>query len=455
MRLLVFRIEISCLLTFFCISNAPLLLSQTHNAVQNTLSASCGGYYEYLPKDYDPSQSELYPLIIFLHGFGDKGNGKLPELNLVLREGLPKYISQGQFPESFHVDGRDFRFIVISPQFSIWPHRQHVQEVFNYILPRYKVDQSRVYITGMSMGGGVLWEYAQSNLDVARKIAAIVPVCGQSDPDDGTPSIMAEANLPVWATHNQGDQNVPVARTNKFIDAINQSIPAPVPLAKKTIFTESGHDAWTKTYNPQFREDQKNIYEWMLQYSRSDNAALPVKLSKYTVMPVQNRFVEINWETSFEDKADRFIIEHSEDAQHFSVLAELKASNSPQGHSYNYLHKFPASGVNFYRLIERNLNASQEVYKTLTVEIQPIEEPELSVYQSSPNWLVLRLKTEEQGIMHLNIYDYSGRLVITEKYAKTNAMLNQNINITGLQPGQYFIRIVGDKYKGVARFIRQ
>jgi dienelactone hydrolase len=455
MRLLLFRIRISCLFTFFCLSETPLLFSQTHTAVQNALSSSCGGYYEYLPKDYNSSQTELYPIIIFLHGFGDKGNGKLPELNYVLREGLPKYISQGQFPESFKVEGRNFRFIVISPQFSIWPHRQHVQEVLNYILPRYKVDQSRIYITGMSMGGGVLWEYAESSLDAARKIAAIVPVCGQSDPDDGTPSIMAKANLPVWATHNQGDQNVPVARTNKFIDAINQTVPAPIPLAKKTIFPEAGHDAWTRTYNPQFKEDERNIYEWMLQYSRSENAALPVKILNYMVVPLRNRFVEIKWETTFEERADKFIIEHSADAQHFNVLAEIKASNSSQGYSYNYLHKFPASGVNYYRLIQQNLNASQEVYKILTVEIQPTEEPELSVYQPSLNWLVLRLKTEQQGIMHVNVYDYSGRLVITEKYTKANAILSQNIDISGLRPGQYFIRISADNYKSVVKFIRQ
>ena len=73
--------------------------------------------------------------------------------------------------------------------------------------------------------------------------------------------------MPVWATHNQGDGTVPVAYTNDYVTYINQA-PSPNPLARKSVWPGGGHDAWTRTYDPNYRENNMNVYEWMLQYQR-------------------------------------------------------------------------------------------------------------------------------------------------------------------------------------------
>ena len=78
---------------------------------------------------------------------------------------------------------------------------------------------------------------------------------------------VAAANLPVWAFHNSDDGTVNVYTTIGNVDDINSY--APALQAKKTIWATGGHDAWTKATNPATREcEGKNMYEWMLQYTR-------------------------------------------------------------------------------------------------------------------------------------------------------------------------------------------
>lgn len=235
-----------------------------------SMAPNTNGYYEYLPQGYNPSAGEQYPLLIFLHGLGEQGSGNASALPAVLRNGPPKLISQGKFPASFTVNGKTFRFIVISPQFAKWPKREEVYQMIGYLKSHYKVDPSRIYLTGLSMGGGVAWEYAgnPNDLSYIRQLAALVPVCGASFGAPTRAHVIAKENLPVWAFHNSDDPTVPVSYTNDYVNGINTYSPTPNPKAKKTIFNASGHDAWTKAYDPNYRENNMNVYEWMLQYSR-------------------------------------------------------------------------------------------------------------------------------------------------------------------------------------------
>ncbi|PZR28103.1 MAG: hypothetical protein DI535_08070 [Citrobacter freundii] len=247
----------------FAISNTN---AQVQTAKRVSMAAASNGYYEYLPQGYSTGGS--YPLILFIHGLGELGNGNT-QLPNVLRNGLPKRINDGGFPSSFTVNGVTSRFIVISPQFIRWPKTTDVDEVLNYIVSHYPVDKSRIYITGLSMGGGATWEYVgtPSNVNNIQRTAAIVPVAGASTPTTTRARNIAKYNLPVWAFHNSDDPEVSVSSTTTYVERINQA-PAPVPAARMTIFNASGHDAWTRAYDPSYKENGKNIYEWMLQYSR-------------------------------------------------------------------------------------------------------------------------------------------------------------------------------------------
>ena len=259
--------------------------SKAHSQVQTAhvstyMTNNVNGWYEYLPKGYD-DDNQNYPLIIFVHGIGELGYGDAGSLPLVLRNGTPKLINAGKFPTSFKVNGETFKFIILSPQFISWPKPADIQDVMDYALKHYRVNTSRIYLTGLSMGGGPVWDYSGLSIENANKLAAIVPVCGVSGPVDERISVLVNSHLPIWATHNLGDDAVPVSNTIGYLDKIGalNAVLFPQyilnPIAKKTIFPVNGHDAWSTTYDPNFRENNMNIYEWMLQFQRGDAAPSP------------------------------------------------------------------------------------------------------------------------------------------------------------------------------------
>jgi predicted peptidase len=163
------------------------------------------------------------------------------------------------------VGDSSYSFLVVLPQYSQRPYVLEVAAVIGHVLATYRVDSSRIYLAGLSMGARI------ASLVGARYpsgFAAMVPIAGISDNDELMNSCdsMAHTNLPVWALHNLDDPLSDVNIVRNFIDSL--AIRSPDPLPKLTVFDAYGHDAWTTALDPAFRENGLNIYEWMLQYSR-------------------------------------------------------------------------------------------------------------------------------------------------------------------------------------------
>ena len=234
-------------------------------AVYQSIDANIGGFYLALPARYD-STSYLYPLLIFCHGIGELGDGSAQSLPAVLRNGPPKLIDQKKFPPDFEVNGKHFAFIVLSPQFKQWPSASDIQAIIHFAKSHYRIDSTRIYLTGLSMGGGITWDYASANTAYAAQLAAILPIAGAAWPSQQKADTMAKAHLPVWALHNQNDPTVPSSYSIDFVQYLNYAHCNPPP--RLTIFPVSGHDAWTKAYDPAYQENGLNVYQWMLQYHR-------------------------------------------------------------------------------------------------------------------------------------------------------------------------------------------
>lgn len=235
-------------------------LPPVQSGVSKAVTPNCGGYLRSLPAYYDSSNRE-YPLIIFIHGIGELGNGTTDLINMD-RTGLPRLIKKNIFPADFEVDGKHYSFVVISPQFKKWPTNADIKAVLDHSVGQYRIDKSRIYITGLSMGGGVTWNYAA---EFGYTVAAAAPICGGSWPDEKRATSIAAFNLPVWAFHNADDPIVAVSFSRDYITKINAHHPSVE--ARVTVWPTGGHDAWTKAYDPGFRENKKNLYEWLLQYS--------------------------------------------------------------------------------------------------------------------------------------------------------------------------------------------
>lgn len=251
------------------VENAYNNVVETKSPIQKgitvNVNSNIGGYHQALPYLYD-STTKRYPLLVFIHGVGELGNGasQLPNAGNI---GVARLIKDKKFPANFKVNNKNYSFIVISPQIKVWDYKtvaKDVNDMISYAISKYRIDTTRMYVSGLSMGGGYTWDYAGA---YASRIAAIVPICGASGPNDTKAKNMANAKLAVWAFHNDDDPTVASSNSKGYVSKINALNPA-IP-AKLTLWPTGGHDAWTKALNPTYKENNMNIYEWMLQYSRS------------------------------------------------------------------------------------------------------------------------------------------------------------------------------------------
>lgn len=229
-------------------------------------TTASGGYYAGLPPDYD-STTEKYPLLLSVHGSGELGAGTEEFLPSVLSNGVAKRVGNKSLPTKFVSEGIEHSMIMIFPQFYRRPDPIDMKLIFDHLLEKYRIDTNRIYLTGLSMGGGVTWEYAAS--EYGKMLAAIVPICGATDisTDDASIQKIIDNDVPVWAFHNLDDHLVSYHLTRNFQLNINRKNP-PHPV-RATLWSTGWHDSWTKASNPNYREEGKNMYEWMLQYQRN------------------------------------------------------------------------------------------------------------------------------------------------------------------------------------------
>jgi predicted peptidase len=204
-------------------------------------------YLLFLPAGYQADTAKRWPLILFLHGAGERGS----DVRKVAVHGPVKYIAKHP----------DFPFIMVSPQCPEGKHWSNDQllGLLEEIKAHYRVDASRVYLTGLSMGGYGSWSLGTS---YPEKFAAIVPICGGGEMitvllADKT----ALKSLGVWAFHGGKDPVVPLSESERMVEALKK---AGVPDVKLTVYPEAGHDSWTEAYsNPE-------LYWWLLNHRRAD-----------------------------------------------------------------------------------------------------------------------------------------------------------------------------------------
>ena len=281
-------------------ASQPRLLRLSHFSAKLNVERD---YFVYLPPDFE--QQERWPVILFLHGNGERGDGKA-ELDYVLKHG-PLFEAWCQ--------RRDLPFVIISPQMPMHdqgevPYIKHrtraeiperkadgslnvrpffvrsrdllegqipelpasanqnpddnprgwntisddVMAMLDHVMATYKGDPKRVYLTGISLGGFGTWYLAAKHPD---RFAAIVPVVGFGVPSQAAP--IAAAKLPLWVIAGGRDS---VVKVRHFYPLLNELEKLGHPEVRFTIEADMGHDAWIRTYMGQ------DVYDWMLQQSK-------------------------------------------------------------------------------------------------------------------------------------------------------------------------------------------
>ena len=277
-------------LTLLCATAILFIVSACKKEIKNNLPPSpfsltpkpfaltdhCKGFYEYLPEGYLTEGNTKYPLMIFIHGAGEVGTDSAA-LTFLLKNGPLKHVKNGSFPTSFSLNKQTYKFIIIAPQFTSGdsPYPDEMDKIIEYAKKNYRVDASRIYMTGLSFGGAVCWNYVGASPVYARKIAAMVAIGAYLNEfrsefaiDAVKAKSIASSNVPIWSTHNKGDDHSALVWVTDAYKLLNNYRPSMVPSPKLTIFDADGHEGWTTTYDPSFKENNMNIYQWMLQYHR-------------------------------------------------------------------------------------------------------------------------------------------------------------------------------------------
>ena len=245
-------------------------LMQTRHKFSGQFSRSAElSYLLHLPAGYDAKAAKQWPLILFLHGAGERGTN----LAAVAIHGPPKLVKKNPPAPKNETDAARAdraaatkllaeQFLIVSPQCpadQVWD-TDAILGLLDSVLAAHKVDPARVYLTGLSMGGYGSWALLAKAPD---RFAAVAPICGGGNTIDYLLPARGKAAAlkatPVWAFHGAKDGVVVLAESERMIALLKRIGLKDVQL---TVYPEAQHDSWTATYN------NPKLYEWFLSHER-------------------------------------------------------------------------------------------------------------------------------------------------------------------------------------------
>ncbi len=196
---------------------------------QKVTSSVTTSYLLSLPDGYDADPHKKWPIILFLHGAGERGSD------------LEKNRVHGPFKE--FAKGRKVPAIVLAPQCpeGDWWSSEKMLVVLTGLLndaeKRYRVDKKREYLTGLSMGGYGTWALAEM---YPKRFAALAPICGNGD----VSKVVVLNSVPIWTTHGDHDPSVPVQGTRDLVAALR----AAGSTVRYDEIPGGMHDVWSAVY---------------------------------------------------------------------------------------------------------------------------------------------------------------------------------------------------------------
>jgi predicted peptidase len=221
-------------------------------------------YQVYVPAEY--TRARRWPVILFLHGSGERGRDGILQTSVGLGEGIRRHAER-------------WPAIVVFPQ-APPEHRWHGKiahlalATLDRTIREFKTDPDRVYLAGLSAGGNGVWNLAYRT---PERFAALVAICGWVQPtperpeailppDSGPPYPVVARRiraLPVWIWHGDADSVVPVEESRRMAAALRAA-------GAEVLYTELpgvGHESWIQAF------DSSELAEWLLERSRSRRAA--------------------------------------------------------------------------------------------------------------------------------------------------------------------------------------
>ncbi|MBL7697055.1 MAG: T9SS type A sorting domain-containing protein [Chitinophagaceae bacterium] len=462
------------------------------------------GLLEYLPASYSApgNQNKKFPVIIFFHGYGSRGNGSAADLcrlfkdrggDLATHLSIPGRVERNTNLFSQSTGETTQEFVVISPQFNIYdrhedgtgiyPSFNEVEDVIDYVEAHYRIDKRRIYLTGLSNGANMILEYAASSLARAKRVAAIMPValCSQMNHISNTSrhldaKYIGQAKLKTWFVYCQTDNcgsGPQLKVSNDWVKAI-KAVPGAEPPRLTILKTKTttkpllydcsdtlAHDAWSRAFNPDFKasftynanfdiasaqndDNNQNIYQW---FAQSTNVVLPVELKEFTARLINKR-VELKWITTDEKNNASFTIERAGPDQKFTAIATIPGAVDSKGErTYTYTDGSPLANLSFYRLVQTDIDGKQTYFDIRKILNQVGVASSVVI---SPNPFTSDISAfvtvDKAQKVFVSLADLNGRILKTSTGIYSPGSSEIKINSNGLPKGVYLLKVSGENF---------
>jgi poly(3-hydroxybutyrate) depolymerase/uncharacterized protein YjdB len=238
------------------IANAQTFEYKSHT--NSTIANYSMPYRLFVPTGYNANTS--YPLVLFLHGAGERGTDNNAPLNSSRGASLwaetanqashPCFVIAPQCPSdkqwvntNWYLGSYSVANVAMSNELKM------VKDIIETLQTQYNIDPSRLYITGLSMGGYGTWDFI---MRYPTMFKAAIPICGAGDPSKA--SLLS--SIPLRVFHSSDDNIVPVAGSRDMVDAINALGPN-TRTEFYTEYTNLGHVSWPNAY------DTPDLVNWL------------------------------------------------------------------------------------------------------------------------------------------------------------------------------------------------
>jgi len=494
------------LLVFALVTSAQLHARYTlHRIAVPEYTYGNGGlpFLQFLPPDYSTSGTRKFPLIIFLHGQGETGYGFPDDITRLTNVGLPKYLTNPnatmQFPDEH---GTIQSFVVLVPQKhketnycppgkvcppncsltspdctplfeAQWP-AYYIDAMINYARDNIpNIDPNRIFLTGLSLGAGIVWDYPSMSDANARKIAGIVPVSGNPvlayHKTGGVADLCNIAENQVRSRGYHGfagidpegdstDGGIKIDSPRRAQVHLNDTCPAPGKPYSELLISPGGHnDAfWNMIYDTAYggTNPNLNMYRWMASISRA-SLTLPIELVYFKGKSFNNENV-LNWATSKEMNFQRFEILRSGDGKEFKVIGSVNARDGSQQNDYSFTDNAAPGGLSHYKLKPIDKDGS---YKFTSV-VSLSKRSQAFAVEQYPNpareKLNLNIEGKIFGGIEIVVLDLKGNIMLRRTVSKEQATWKGFINIQGLANGVYMLQVKGaNGDMQLSRFVKQ
>lgn len=451
------------------------------------------GYIEYKPPGYDLPQNAnvKYPVIIYLHGAGSVGDGSTAALcNIVTDQSafmshLVDRIEDGTFGSSIVPTVSGTSFLVIAPQYvhyansAPFNYANQTEAMIDYVVDHYRVDESRIYMTGMSTGANNVMDYLSSSAERAGRIAAAsfgamcFPTNLSSSPTPAQNLVQGDVGL--WFVHciDASPGFCGMTAPQSWVNAINPLNPTVAPRFSVLASNNGGggppypqslqncqgdvHNGWSSLFDPNFlgaSAPGPNLYNWMLQFQQE--SALPIVLKSFNAR-LSNGKVYLRWVTSAENNNAAFVIERAGGTGSYAKLVQVPGGGTTSGDKvYEYVDENPLPNLSFYRLQQIDIDGRGRYHETRKVMNQGRFKARIIVtpnpFTSDPSAFVSIDKRQRLSVL---LTDMSGRVLSRVSNVYEEGTTELSLPTGNLPRGVYFIKMEGENITETHKIIKQ